>query len=364
MEAEAEEWIMKEIIKEIMEETRKKHEERRAMKKRNDNRNSDRKNDNQRNRLLKQELKKIRNTTERIGPDKDSFLEEPYGSRRQRALLNYMVKAEEEFDPVGPRSVLQDFARQELAPLMNIHAIDYSFDLRIGAALWILDKLSASGKLKDAYQFLPEVDFEFYALPPELYHPCYSSDLINSVVKLLTTRYAKDPYKRIDENRGVILMTETATGRKPKEAYQKLLDLLPEEDVKKACAGFKDKVWDLAVRRMKATGYYEREAFRLSQQNFMMPDQVKIPSVQPKNPFLNPSAVMGLSQMPEFNRMVDNAKTAQELSKKEVEINYYFSDYLRMSKREILSKTGSNEVAEAFSGFVVSDPYELCFALS
>jgi hypothetical protein len=153
VDGESEQWIMKEKSKEKLKEIMK--EKSRDMKKRNDNR----KNNNQRNRLLKQELKRIRNASERIGPGKENFLEEPYGSRRQRALLNYMDKAEEEFDPVGPRSVLQDFARQELAPLMNIHAIDYSFDLRIGTALWILDKLRASGKLKDAYQFLPEVDF-------------------------------------------------------------------------------------------------------------------------------------------------------------------------------------------------------------
>ena len=81
------------------------------------------------------------------GDDDRGFLQSPYGERRQKAILSSLDRAEEEFKGFGLRSVVESFTQNELSPFNNYNHIDSDMDFRIGAALWILDKMRANGKI-------------------------------------------------------------------------------------------------------------------------------------------------------------------------------------------------------------------------
>ena len=146
-----------------------------------------------RKRYLEQECKNIRKRVEKFLGNDRSFLEEPYGTRRQKAILNYLDKAENDFGSYGLNSVIKAFANQELVPLLNYDEINYDFELSIGAAIWMLNKLRANNEASEVYKAIPPSDDWFYALPIDFSYPSYSNNLINSVVQLLTFRYEKKP---------------------------------------------------------------------------------------------------------------------------------------------------------------------------
>ena len=205
---------------------------------------------NKKKRFVEAECQRI---LKAVNSDRECYLGGIYGTRRQKAILNALDRAEEEFKSLGLVSVVETFTKNELMPFNNYNHLDDNADLRIGAALWILDKLRASGAIRKAYGVLPDVsgDADVWYLPIDFNHPCYANDLIQSVIHVITNRYG---------TRRDVVITEGNAGRKiPGEAYQELLDLLPQEDVQKACDEFKARIWELASRFMKGQAYFDRE---------------------------------------------------------------------------------------------------------
>ena len=135
-------------------------------------------------RFVESEFRRIVKAMEAVDETKVSFLKGSYSTRRQRAILNYLDRAENEFSGFGLNSVIESFVKSEILSIDNYNNLDSNNDLRIGAALWILDKLRAAGKLVDAYKILPDVSkiFDVWYLPIDFTHPCYDIDLIQSVI--------------------------------------------------------------------------------------------------------------------------------------------------------------------------------------
>ena len=123
----------------------------------------------------------------------NSYLNGIYGKRRQQAVLHSLERAEREFASFGLRSVAESFTHHELNPVNNYNEIDFMQDIRVGAALWMLDRLRAAGKLQEAIELLQaadyEIDFEIAAVPPDFHYPCYDNELIESVVNAIMKRY-------------------------------------------------------------------------------------------------------------------------------------------------------------------------------
>lgn len=303
------------------------------------------------------------------GDDDRGFLQSPFGERRQKAILSSLGRAEAEFKSFGLRSIVESFTQNELSPFNNYNHIDSNVDLRIGAALWILDKLRASGKLYDAFKILPDTagNPDVWYLPTDFHHPCYDNDLIQSVMYVITNRYGE---------RSEVLTVENARGRKPSETWRQLLALLPEEDVKAACEVFKTKIWELATRNMKGQAYYDKaiaQAMRQIQNaqsavktGFLMAPQKES---KEKDPFAQGMAGLpqlgGLSSLGGFGSpdAFDFARRGEELIERDHDYTRNFDLFLLMDKKQIRRETGSREVAEALEGFRIEDPYELCFAL-
>lgn len=287
-------------------------------------------------RFVEQQCRTMADAVSTIGRDVESYLEGSYGLRRQKAILNYLDRAEKEFRPFGLRSTMEAFVKNELLPFENYNHQDMDDDLKIGAALWMLEKIRSHGTMVEAYDFLPDVSEEpdaFY-LPVDFSHPCYSNELIQSLIHVITDRYGA---------RSRLITEENARGKRPSETWQKLLNLLPEEEVERACDVFKDKLWELAARYLKGQAYFDK----LIAQN---QNKLKMAA----SPLINPA-------MKEPEEEID--KRDEELRDREHDYAMNFDKLLHMDRRSIRRETGSREIAEALEGFTVDDPYELCFAL-
>lgn len=108
-----------------------------------------------------------------VSPERITYLDGSYGTRRQRAILNYLDRAEKEFSTFGLNSVIETFVQSELLSIDNYNYMDSNCDFQIGAALWILDKLRAAGKLVEAYKILPDISkvYDAWYLPMDFAHP-------------------------------------------------------------------------------------------------------------------------------------------------------------------------------------------------
>lgn len=309
---------------------------------------------NKKKRLVEVQRQELQDAVIQVTGDGEmTFLQPPFGDRRQKAILSVLDRAETEFQGFGLRSVVESFVQNELNPFNNYNHIDSDMDLRIGAALWILEKLRASEKLHEAYKILPDTvgNLDVWYLPMNFYHPCFDNDLIQSVMYVVTTRYGEH---------SEALMAENTRGKPPSETWRQLLGLLPEEDVRAACEVFKTKVWELATRNMKGQAYYDKaigEAFRRLKNATAFSGPQAGPLAQ------KPEAGLQQLGLPGGKDTFELARRGEELLEREHGYTVNFDRFLLMDKKQVRRETGSREVAEVLDGFTVADPYELCFAL-
>ena len=306
---------------------------------------------NKKKRFVEAEYQRILKAVNSVNPDREYYIGGIFGTRRQKAIMNVLDRAEKEFRSFGLVSVVETFTKNELMPFNNYNYLDGDADLRIGAALWILDKLRESGAIREAFDILPDVsgDKDAFYLPINFAHPCYANDLIQSVIHVITNRYGKQ--------RGVVITEGNACRKKPGEAYQKLLDLLPREDVQKASEEFKAKVWELAGRFMKGQSYFDKEIERTVREMRNI-QAAPVSTLAEKKGLPGVSGSIGIQ-----DAMFDIARRGQELIEQSHDYSMDFDRYLWMDRKAVRRETGSREIADAAANFTVNDPYELCFAL-
>lgn len=294
-----------------------------------------------------------------------AYLTGPYAARRKTAILNYLDRAEKEFATLTLVSACETFSAQEVRAFHNYNQIESEHEIKIGAALWILEKLRASGRLSEAYQILPDTsgDPDAWYLPTDFSHPCYDNDLIQSVIHVIATRYG-----RINDD---ALTEENARGVQPSETWLSLLELLPQEDVERACEAFKVREWELVAGCMMGQAHYEEAIGRIADQirtgisESMMPG----PFAKPKTSGLTlpglGGAMAGTPELWESNpdrEKYELAREGQELVKRQRRFQSDFEAFLQMDHKTLRREIG-REAADALAAFRVDDPYELCFAL-
>lgn len=320
---------------------------------------------NKKKRFVEAECQRLLKAINSVNPDRECYLGGIYGTRRQKAILSALDRAEEEFQSLGLVSVVETFTKNELMPINNYNHLDDNADLRIGAALWILDKLRASGALRDAYDILPDVsdDGDAWYLPVDFIHPCYANDLIQSVIHVITNRYGT--------RRDVVITEGNACRKKPGETYQKLLDLLPREDVQKACDEFKSKTWELVSRFMKGQAYFDREVERtIREMENSLSGPPAFSAMKGGTGSMPMGGLGGLSGFSGFpgsagtkNVAFDIAQRGKKLMDQSHDYAMDFDRYLWMDRKAVRRESGSREVADAVADFKVGNPYEICFAL-
>ena len=217
---------------------------------------SEHKGNNQNKRLIDTQFQNIIKTLKKNQVLSDlEYISGDFGLKRKAALLNALDRHNHKLTAIGAKSAALAFVKREVMPFGNYNELDSHCDLRIGAALWILDKLKRNAKIYDAYDLLPDdssLNLDYWYLPPDFSHPCFSNDLINSVIHLITRRY---PQGRLS---GCVITPENARGVKPVNVYTRLLELLPEHEVSEACRSFKEKIEDISLRYVRADGYFNK----------------------------------------------------------------------------------------------------------
>ena len=312
-----------------------------------------------RRRFVESERRRISDLARRVDDQAETHLEGVYGTRRQKAVLESLDRALSEFGDLGLDSVVETFTHYELFPFVSYDDLDEEGDLRLGAVLWILEKLRAGGKIREACRFLPDPDWEEDEcfLPPDFYHPCFSDELIRSVLCLMNRRYpASGEYGRI-------LAEEAARGKEPEEAWIKLLSLIPNKDKEAAGNAFRDRQRDILSRRMQVEAYFQKAESEIE-------NQIRNLEFLSGSPLANParrSSDTGnrKSSWPDQRELeiLDLEDKLSDLSDQKETVTVRFSRYLTMTRKQIRNDSGSRECARIISDFTVSDPYELCFAL-
>lgn len=61
--------------------------------------------------------------------------------------------------------------------------------------------------------------------------------------------------------------------------------------------------------------------------------------------------------------VMDALERSREMMDREHDFFLYFDDFLQMDRKKVRRILKNREAAEALTGFTVTDPYELCFAL-
>ena len=318
---------------------------------------------NYKKKYIESEWKSLLEITNMIDKDNRSYLDGVYGTRRQEAILKYLDKAESDFKDYGFSSTMEIFTKNELLPFSNYNHLDDDCDIRIGAALWILEKLRAANCLSKVFPHLQEV-YEWY-LPDSFYHPCFSYDLIQAMIHMITTRY---------KGAGSIITEGNAGRKKPGKEYQNIIELIPEEEKEKACASFKSKLWEITTRFMKGEAYYYR---KIKEKN----EQIDATPFSGNNVLLNNQPVgsayiadrpMGFvnflmkeeMELPTLGApKIDLMQEKHNLVEKEHTFTTEFKKFLGEDRKTIRKFFGNREVTDAIDGFTVDDPYELCFAL-
>ena len=324
---------------------------------------------NKKKRFVESKRQMMQNAViEVTGNEERGCLQSPFGERRQKAILSSIDRAEAEFRDFGLQSIVESFTQNELNPFDNYNRIDSDMDLRIGAALWILDKLRAGGKLHEACRILPDTagNPDVWYLPTDFHHVCYDNDLIQSVIHAITHRFPGDCEHSV-------LTVENARGKEPGETWKELLNLMPEDEKRAACDAFREKLWEVAARNMKGQACYDREIGQIMQKIHNIHGFAAASDLLTE-PFAQKPEMAGMSEVSRglpglggFESAGDDALElairGEKLIRQNKAYTRNFERFLLMDKRTIRKETGSREAAEALAGFTVDDPYALCFAL-
>lgn len=318
---------------------------------------------NKRKRYIESEFRCLKELVEKVtGKGEAALLHGAYGVRRCKAILSVYDRAEAEFGKLCSEPVLEALVRAEIRPLITYNAVNQNDDLTIGAALWILGTMRKTERFREMTEMLPDLTGdESFCLPLDFSHPCFSNNLIQAVMYVLKHKHleVEQSWKGEESDTSTELASEAAArGEKAEETFTKLMDMLPQEEVKRACGKFRKLQWDLLSRYIKSDAWMSREIERMEG------------TISSRISGLDGSVMAGSAarRMPggltrenvETLRLADEGEKLQNVKSS---FPTRFSNYIQMERRKIVRETGSRIMADELSGFTIDDPYEICFAI-
>ncbi len=262
------------------------------------------------------------------GNDSDRWMEGRFLERRKTATLNLINRAAEEFPGLKLFSIEESIADFEVHNFFTFDWFNLDSSITVAAALWMLDDLRKTGRLHEAYQYLPpdREALETVYLPIDFYHPCYEQELIQSVASVLGEMLRNAP-------------------EEPAEAYRGLVALLSPEKVERAIGNFRIGQKDILTRYLKIAEYYDKKNEQLLAQ---------IQNAQ------KPNILMMKPDEKEWKRL---AEQGGELEEKHQKQRFYFDLEIGKNRREIIREYGSRDIADVLTkDLFYPDPYETAFA--
>ena len=263
-------------------------------------------------------------------------------NKRKKALLTFMEEAEKRYRDYNLESVQESFIRLELVSLHSYTDVMKSEDTTLASALWILDDLRRSGKMLDAYEYLPSFteDISDTSIPVDFYHPCYSPDLIQSVVHTISPQ-------NFDS-----------------EGFRGLIKLLNKENVNKAVEKFKALQWDVINRYMRGEEYFCKKFIvlqkQLDQQNMSSALLNQFSNQEVKAPMVSPLIVPS-TPIQVKNKKINLTEEIDANKRNRIRFTGEIELLLGTDERTVF---GIRELGRIIRGFRIDNPYDICFALT
>ena len=136
------------------------------------------------------------------------------------------------------------FTQLNSLPIGSLNQLEHRQHLLLGAALWILDQVTAQdGWQSKLAPLLPQDENLLDVVDiPDVWHPRYEFELLLSVVYVLWTRYGEpESDGKNTDFRRVIINSQVAKGKvKASKSVTSLVSLIPEDKIKTAIDRYTD----------------------------------------------------------------------------------------------------------------------------
>ena len=239
--------------------------------------------------------------------------------RMRRVLMDNAEDIMARYSNLKLWSPLLSFVMLEFGRPVHYADIEQEYNYVLAAAIWILDELYMHGRIYEVHKYLPKMssDITNEWVPYDFYHPCYSTDLLNSVAQVIG-----------DENYT--------------KQFKGIIGLLDPERVQQAVDNFHTLQSKVIDSYMKTEEYLDRQIIRLADELTMS----------------NKKSVLSIS---------DNEKKRLELA---VELKKH-RDFQAMFRNDYWMYFGSRQqkvmkrrkIAE-YMEIEIENPYEICFSLA
>jgi len=245
--------------------------------------------------------------------------------RQKKVILQSMDKVASEFASLELHSLEESFINSEAFCKTDYVTLDDIENYTLASAIWILDNLRRTNRLKDAYQYLPGSSADIWDvwIPTDFYHPCYDMELLQSVMHTICLSNSLG-----DEA----------------ENFRGLMSLIDPDRIQAAVDKFHVLQWQAIGAYLKGEQYFDRET-----QDFAM--EMKS---------LSASNVMVLQNDTLENRKRDLAKRFMDIQDDRMHFHTLFDYSFGRCIRKVF---GIRELGRALDA-EIGDPYELCFALT
>ena len=270
-------------------------------------------------------------------------LANPILERRKRALLNFLSQPDEVLQEFGVKGREDRLLFYEVAPYTAYDVMDEDYYISLAAALWILDDLNRSGKLIQAYQYLPDNVY----VPWDLVHHSYSYNLIMSVIYVLEHRHDGRYFIIADESTAARPDNwETLPKSENRKNFEGLMSLLDEERVRDACRKFEEIHLGVVRRFLDCTALIHEKTIRMAEE---------LRRQEQSSVLLRSTAVDAGSM-----------ELLGEIDRNQKKIKTFINEFpylLSAEEDEIRQYVGSRKLTKIMQGIRIDDPYEICFAL-
>ena len=277
-------------------------------------------------------------------------LENPILDRRKRALLNFISQPEEVLQSCGIKGYEDRFLLYEVAPYSSYDLLNDDYCISLAAALWILDDLNRSGKIFEAYKYLPRDEDEVYDkiyVPWDLVHHSYSYNLILSVMYVLEYRHDSRYFVVTDERTASRPDNwNTLPKSENRKNYEGLMSLLNEERVLAVCRHFEELHTEVIRRFMECTTAIHEKTIRMAEE-IRRNEQSSI-------------------LMRTVSSAADSAELIKDIDRNQQKIKAFIEEFpylLMAEEEEIKQYVGNRKLTKIMQGLQIDDPYEICFAL-
>ena len=287
------------------------------------------------NALVRKYAQRVKKILRKNHGENDMDTTEAMMKRRMQALVDYLPKIVERYqpasgdDPEHRADTGETFVHLNLLPVTTYNYMEDDAYLLLAASIWILDEILFTDdreKRKQLFRLLPrdESDIDEIWHAPDFWHTCYEDDLIASVQYVLFCRNrdiggmeVEDYTKRVITS-SLIAQDAQHEDVPSRRAYEQLMALIPRESVDRAVAGFEELFWQWTDRFFDCIAVLDAECRRgvdrvnglakehnqlrseLKEVAKELIEQRKTKKQRIKPPAFNPPLANPMPQMPDF----------------------------------------------------------------